>query len=130
MPYSGNFPCLTDTAQKIKFSINPFVPNALFLYLLKTSENLKVFRCFQGVEKECIGNEWVKQAWTNWERNLSTLLKYFFSICDHIWSHLLKKFLMENFIFCTVWSSAVWSLRKVHSSELIMLRIVNFFYSV
>ena len=26
---------------------------------LKTSENLTVFRCFQGVEKECVGNEWV-----------------------------------------------------------------------
>ena len=30
--------------------INPFVPNAPFLYSLKTSENLTVF-CFQGVEK-------------------------------------------------------------------------------
>ena len=39
--------------------INPFVPNAPFLYTLKTSENLKVFLYFQGVEKECIGNEWV-----------------------------------------------------------------------
>ena len=27
---------------------------------LKTSENRKVFWCFQGVEKGCIGNEWVK----------------------------------------------------------------------
>ena len=38
---------------------NPFVPNALFLYHLKTSENFTVFRCFQGVEKGCIG-KWVK----------------------------------------------------------------------
>ena len=30
---------------------NPFVPNAPFLYPLKI--------CFQGVEKGCIGNEWV-----------------------------------------------------------------------
>ena len=35
-------------------------------------------------------------------------IKDFFSICDQIrrklqiWSHLLKKFLMENFIFCAV----------------------------
>ena len=28
--------------------INPFVPNAPFLYLLKLSENLTVFWCFQG----------------------------------------------------------------------------------
>ena len=31
--------------------INPFVPNAPFLYPLKTSENLKVFWRFQEVEK-------------------------------------------------------------------------------
>ena len=36
------------------------LPNALFLYSLKTLENSKVFWCFQGVEKELIGNEWVK----------------------------------------------------------------------
>ena len=39
---------------------NPFVPNASFFYPLKTSENLTVFWCFQGVEKGCIGNKWVK----------------------------------------------------------------------
>ena len=36
-----------------------FVLNAAFLYPLKTSEDLKVFWCFQGVEKGCIGKEWV-----------------------------------------------------------------------
>ena len=39
--------------------INPFVSHAHFLYTLKTSENLKVFWRFQGVEKGCIGNKWV-----------------------------------------------------------------------
>ena len=39
---------------------NPFVPNASFLYPLKTSENHKIFWCFQGVNKKCIGNEQVK----------------------------------------------------------------------
>ena len=43
------------------FFINPFLPNAHFLYPLKTSENLMVFWCFQGVEKGCIGNEWVNK---------------------------------------------------------------------
>ena len=38
---------------------SPFVPNTLFLYPLNTSENLRVFWCFQGVEKRCIGNKWV-----------------------------------------------------------------------
>ena len=41
-------------------TLNPFVPNAPFLYSLKTLENLKDFWCFQEVEKRCIGNEWVK----------------------------------------------------------------------
>ena len=41
------------------YTVNPFVPIAPFLYPLKTSENRKVFWCFQGVEKGCIGNEWV-----------------------------------------------------------------------
>ena len=40
---------------------NPFVPNAPFLYPLKTSENRDVFWCFQGVEKVCTGNEWAKE---------------------------------------------------------------------
>ena len=39
--------------------IKPFVPNASFLYPLKTSENLTVFWCFQGIEKGWIRNEWV-----------------------------------------------------------------------
>ena len=38
--------------------IDPFVPYAPFLYLMKTSENLAVF-CFRGVEKGWIANEWV-----------------------------------------------------------------------
>ena len=36
------------------FHVNTFVPNAPFLY------PLTVFWCFQGVEKGCIGNKWVK----------------------------------------------------------------------
>ena len=43
-----------------KVVVNPFVPNAPFLYPLKTSENF--FWCFQGVDKGCIGNEWVNHV--------------------------------------------------------------------
>ena len=39
---------------------NSFVPDAPFLYTLKTSENLNIFWRFQGVGKGCIGNKWVK----------------------------------------------------------------------
>ena len=41
---------------------HPLVPNAPFLYPLKTSENRKVFWCFQGVEKGYIGNKWVNST--------------------------------------------------------------------
>ena len=41
-----------------KEDFNPVFPNAPSLYPLETSENLTVFWCFQGIEKECIGNEW------------------------------------------------------------------------
>ena len=41
------------------FYFKPFVPNALFPYPLKTSENLMVFFMFSRVEKGCIGNKWV-----------------------------------------------------------------------
>ena len=40
--------------------------------------------------------------------------KYFFSECDQIlnllqiWSHLLMKSLMENFIFCAALLSCIW----------------------
>ena len=45
-------------------SPNPFFPNTPFLYPLKTSENRKVFWSFQGVEKRCIGNEWINSEST------------------------------------------------------------------
>ena len=43
-----------DSCQKIVM-LNPFAPNAPFLYSMKTSENR-----FHGLEKGCIGSEWVK----------------------------------------------------------------------
>ena len=39
-----------------------------------------------------------------------------FSIFLRIWSHLLKKSLMENFIFCTV-SSKGWWIEKVFVNQ-------------
>ena len=44
--------------------INVFFPKSPFLSPLKT-ENLAVFWCFQGVEKGCIGNEWVNPFLAN-----------------------------------------------------------------
>ena len=57
--------CSTTTVEefspKIIDNITLFVPNAPFLYPLKTSEKLTVFWCFQLVEKRYIGNEWIRQ---------------------------------------------------------------------
>ena len=40
-----------------------------FLYPLKISENRKVFWCFQGVEKGCIGKKWVNSKfWGQWKK--------------------------------------------------------------
>ena len=54
--------CPPDAINKLgwEVNINQFVPNAPSLYSLKTSENCKVLKCFQGVDEGCIGNEWVK----------------------------------------------------------------------
>ena len=44
---------------KISNLINPFAPNAPFLYLPKTSKNLTVFWYFKELENRCIVNKWV-----------------------------------------------------------------------
>ena len=54
---------LSNIWSSVSEKVNPFVPNAPFLYPLKISENLTVFWCFQRVEIGCIGNEWIKQYW-------------------------------------------------------------------
>ena len=53
----------TMTRHPAESNNNPFVPNAPFPYVLKTSQNTKV----SGIEKGCIGNEWVNISLT---RNL------------------------------------------------------------
>ena len=45
-------------------AFKPFFPNVPFLHSLKTSENLMIFWCFQGVEKGCIGNKWTNNRIT------------------------------------------------------------------
>ena len=60
-----DFVRIKESAEFVKvkeFTFNSFVPNASFLYPLKTSENLTVFRCFHVLEKGCIGNEWVSES--------------------------------------------------------------------
>ena len=57
---------------------NPYVPNAPFLYPLKTSENRT------GVEKECIGNKWVNQLLNGLK--IYSKQKYgFYTIIQYMW---------------------------------------------
>ena len=50
----------------------------------------------------------------NTEQKMKFSIKDFFSKCDQIrrklriWSHLLKKFLMENFVYCAVFKAGNW----------------------
>ena len=65
---------------------NPFVPNAPFLYPLKALENFTAFWYFQGLEKGCIGNEWVNPLFTTtrYLRETSNMLLFSMNIQ---WSH-------------------------------------------
>ena len=62
--FSGVFIVKFDGVEQINPScltrLNPFIASATFLYLLKTTENLTVLWCFQGVLKGCIRNKWIK----------------------------------------------------------------------
>ena len=77
--------------------INPFIPNAPFIYPLKTPENLTVFWCFQGVEKGCIGYKWInsylklilKIAWLHLCLTLKILGKRLWSMIYVL--HILRK---------------------------------------
>ena len=41
--------------EQFQININPFIPKTTFLYPFKTSENRKVFWCFQGQRKGALG---------------------------------------------------------------------------
>ena len=68
------------------------------------------------------------QMYNDTAQKMKFFIKDFLSKCDQIrrnlriWSHLLKKSLMENFIFCAVWITRntrrvfnvlIWSDRKI-----------------
>ena len=83
-------------------SINPFFPNAPFLYPQKTSENLMVFWCFQGVDNRCIENKWIK-----WER---TQVRGVFKILPNIYDGILSD---NSFVAVVVASADVVISRKI-----------------
>ena len=57
---------------KLQVPINQFVPKATFLYPLKTSENRKIFWCFQRVEKGCMGTTGLKKRFDRATKSLKT----------------------------------------------------------
>ena len=78
-------------AYKIEtFCFNPFVSNAPSPYPLKTPGNLTIFLCFHGVERECIGNEWVKGCFSI--INTKTILPWPY------WLYANRK----NWMFCYI----------------------------
>ena len=77
--------------------INSFTPNAPFLYPLKTSKNCMVFWCFQGVEKVCIGNNWVNIQF------FLFFLRYRRSYMEPLFTAICSVFFpgrLGTFIFC------------------------------
>ena len=58
---------------------------------------------------KCCSNQWIMKILSQYTaQKINFSINDFFSKCDQIrnflqiWSHLLKKYLMENFIFCAV----------------------------
>ena len=88
-------------ALKITFqrSLNPFVPNAPFLYPLKKSENRMIFWCFQGAEEGCIKNKRVNLFQADLPLYSNTfffffniaVLKYLLQITGKHWNTLCEK---------------------------------------
>ena len=60
----------------MSYFIKLFVPTASFLYPLKTSENLMVFWSSEGVENGCIGNEWVRFKYQDFDRLMSSAVSF------------------------------------------------------
>ena len=79
--------------------VNHFFPNALFIYPLKTLENCKVFWCFPGIEKGCIGKKWINE---------------FLSIKHNIYKSFDENYKSINRHFKSIqWSQARWSYLQI-----------------
>ena len=97
---------------------NPFVPNAPFLNPEKTSENLTVFWCFQGVGKWCIVNKWV---------NFVPLMIY--DTKAIIWRILFitNDFKQKGFNWQEIWRTSIHSFRVCLNDHLVT---ILFFFDV
>ena len=99
--------------------IGPFVPNAPFLYPLKTSENHTVFWCFQWLEKGCIENQWVKK---------DSAKNYFLVILKKSSKHYPRKHLWTTaFEFwksiCSI--KSVWLVFNLQLLKILWMKIIS-----
>ena len=83
------------------FTINPFVPNASFLYSLKISQNLMVFT------EECIRKKWIKQFYVL-QRICILLRRSFCNFFVNFCSHVLLLLHHHVFVLPPFWSYAGW----------------------
>ena len=89
-------------------SLTRFFPMHPFLYPLKISENHKVFWCFQGVEKGCIGYKWVYSTfWGHWKKyftwisTIDVCLTRYFMLQRSSWKKNQKRYLKTKWFFYT-----------------------------
>ena len=93
---------------QIEAYVNPFAPSASLLYPLKTSENRKVFWCFQVVKKGCIGNKWV---------NIVYVMRNIIFRKKQSWKEALLKNgncnNNKNIVVCNLSPSAIFNFLKI-----------------
>ena len=61
--------------------------------------SIRFYWCFQGVEKECTGSEWLKNLSANWGEYIYPILFKYIILCIECTSQISKM----NYIFMTLW---------------------------
>ena len=80
---------------------------------------------------ECIGMLYIQKSTIITAQKMTFSIKHFFRKCDQIcrslriWSHLLKKSLIENFIFCAVFAISRFS-STLHYQLMDTLEVGNY----
>ena len=71
-------------------------------YITELSVKILLLEIFERVLNTSLNILVVMKHWPDTARKVKFSIKAFFSKCDEIFSHLLKKSLMSKFIFCAV----------------------------
>ena len=94
--------------------VNQWPKGYLFEALLNSWWHRQKYELEDYEEQIFILSRSYKSLVSNTAQKIKFSIKDFFSKCEQIcsklwiWSHLLKKSSMENFIFCAVWFQAIW----------------------